>query len=132
MKKVLVVEDDYTLRTVYHEILANNGYAVTTAENGYEGLELLKQVRPDVILLDILMPLMNGLTFLEKSKVKDILPNTTVIAFSNLSDMDMLKKMLELGADTHVLKSSISPKQLLRTVSDACKGKVRQYNLHTA
>jgi two-component system, response regulator YesN len=132
MKQVLVIEDDCTLRTVYKEILSSNGYSVKTAENGREGLEILKKLQPDVILLDILMPMMNGLTFLEKSNIKETYPDTTVIAFSNLSDIDMLNKMLELGADTHMLKSSISPKELLRTVSDACRGKVRQYNLHTA
>lgn len=131
MSKVLVVEDDHMLRTVYKEILGHKGYDVYIARDGVEALNLVNEVRPDVVLLDILMPNMDGLAFLKKSHIKRKHPDTVIIAFSNLSNADMLNKMLESGADMHILKSSLSPKQLLSAVEAACKETIRHYNLHT-
>lgn len=101
------------------QILSTKGYSVFVASDGQEGLDQLEKYRPDLILLDILMPRMDGLEFLKAAHIKKKYPDTKVIAFSNLSKTAKIHEMLELGASEHVLKSSIAPAQLLEMVEDA-------------
>lgn len=119
MKKVLIIEDEIVLQTVYKKILSHEGFEVHTASDGLQGLDKIKEVNPDVVLLDILMPNLDGLGFLKKARVRENFPDTIVIAFSNLSDVRKLNEMLELGASRHILKASLSPKQLVDAVKQA-------------
>ena len=115
-KNVLVVEDERILREAYVNILSHEGYSATQAINGRDALEKLAQKHFDLILLDILMPEMNGLEFLQKAELTKNYPHTKVIAFSNLSDHHKLEHMLQLGVTQNILKSNLSPKQLAKTV----------------
>ncbi|HET9098622.1 MAG TPA: response regulator [Candidatus Saccharimonadales bacterium] len=113
--KVLVVEDETDLRNVYSIILEHAGYEVFLARNGQEGLKELKKANPQLVLLDIFMPVMDGKDFLEKLKTsKTDLPK--IIVCSNTSDQKILKSMIELGADKVVTKSSLSPSDLTKLV----------------
>jgi CheY-like chemotaxis protein len=115
MAKILVVEDNETLNSVYKLILSKAGYKVTTAFNGIEALNIVKQYKPDLILLDMLMPEMGGLSFLKKfnpSKDKKI----KIIIMSNLDEDQDIKEAQKYGAAQYVLKASLSPSELIDKV----------------
>lgn len=114
--RVLIVEDEDILRTAYSKILSHEGYEVTEASNGKKALSLLAGHRPDLILLDILMPEMDGLEFLMTANLPKAYPHVKVIAFSNLSNQQKLDQMMKLGVVQNILKSNLSPKQLAHTV----------------
>lgn len=118
MKIVLIVEDEKILRDAYKEILSQEGFRVMDAADGFEALDRLKEASPDLILLDMLMPHMDGLTFLEKAGLHERHPHTKVIAFSNLSNQQGLAAMMQKGASMQLLKSSLSPKQLVAVVRE--------------
>lgn len=122
-KKILVIEDELMLQQAYAQILTHTGYEVAVAGDGAEGLQQLERVKPDLILLDILMPRMDGLEFLEQAQIKKNYPKLKVLAFSNLSNAPKVNKMIELGATKHVLKSSVSPGELVSMVADLLKDK---------
>jgi CheY-like chemotaxis protein len=117
MKTILIVEDEEILRAAYVSILNHEGYNVLEAANGDAALKIVQKTKPDLILLDILMPVMDGYEFLQQSKLSEH-PEVKVLAFSNLSDQEKLQKILGDGASRHVLKSSLSPKQLVKTIKD--------------
>lgn len=116
MAKVLIIEDEEALRTVYCMILETAGYHVSQASDGQEGLEQLASFLPDVILLDMLMPVKNGLEFLQEAEIKQNYPATTVIVLSNLSDSPTIQEALKLGATKHLIKANTLPNDLLDVV----------------
>lgn len=115
MRKILIVEDEHTLRDVYELILSTGPYSVDTAFNGKDGLEKTRHTTYDLILLDLMMPVTDGIGFLEEF-TKDGEPPSKVIILSNLSAGAELARALALGAHKSVLKSDLSPRQLLATV----------------
>ncbi len=120
MAKVLIVEDNDTLNEAYKLILEKDGHEVATAFNGEEGLEKLKEVSPDLILLDILMPKMDGLEFLRHFK-SDKYPKATIIILSNLNEDEQVEEARKLGAHRYILKASTSPRELAARVNHIAK-----------
>lgn len=118
MANVLVIEDNKTLNHAYKLILQKEGFNVRVAYNGKEGLELVKFSEPSLILLDMLMPVLNGIEFLEKFKPAEH-PDTTIIILSNLNEDSEVQKALGLGAHKYVLKASTSPQELIEHVREA-------------
>ncbi|MBA3758109.1 response regulator [Candidatus Saccharibacteria bacterium] len=112
---ILIVEDEKVLQDVYQIILSSKGYEVHTANNGLEGLKRLKALRPDMVLLDIFMPVMDGKEFMRKVDLDDY-PNTKIVVYSNLLDSKIEAEMLGLGAHSFVLKSSLAPQDLVALV----------------
>ena len=121
MKRIMIVEDEIALRTVYSMLFKKQGFKVHEVMNGKDALEALDKARPDIILLDILMPIMSGIEFLEQAKLKQRYPGTKVLVLSNLSDPKTLNDIYKLGADQYVLKASVSPKALLECVESLLK-----------
>lgn len=115
MRKILVVEDEDILRETYELILSTEPYIVDTARNGQEALDACQAQHYDLILLDIMMPVMDGVAFLESIQDLDI-GDPKIILLTNLSTGSELENALRLGAQSNILKSSISPKQLLTTI----------------
>jgi two-component system alkaline phosphatase synthesis response regulator PhoP len=115
-KSVLIVEDEETLQDVYKIILSSEGYDVHTASNGVEGLQKVKALRPDLVLLDVFMPVMDGKEFMRNIDMTEY-PDTKVLVCSNLSDRKVENELLTLGAHKFVLKSSMSPRDLLALVT---------------
>lgn len=113
MSKILVVEDDQTLREVYCAILKSADYIIQSAQDGLVALQKCSEEAYDVILLDLMMPELDGLGFLQAAKLAEVAPSTKVIVFSNLSSGKEIEKSLELGAIKHVLKSTLTPRGLL-------------------
>ena len=96
--KILVVEDDEFLREVYVETLTDEGYAVDTALDGMEGLTKIKQGGYKLILLDIIMPKIDGLEVVRQLKNQNLFPqNTSVIFLTNLDKDEEIKQAFELG-----------------------------------
>jgi CheY-like chemotaxis protein len=116
IKTVLVVEDEMLLQDVYKLILQTGGYRVHTANNGVEGLRKIKAVKPDLVLLDIFMPAMDGKELMSTIDLSEY-PGMKVIVYSNLSDKTTESEMLKLGAHDFILKSSMTPRDLLAAVS---------------
>lgn len=117
-KKILIVEDEEILRNAYVSIFHTEKFTVSEASNGKEALGKIKSFQPDIILLDILMPIMNGLEFLKIAQIKESHPNTKVLVLSNLSDKGTIDSVLLLGATSHLVKANISPRQLVNEVKD--------------
>ncbi len=119
-KRILIVEDEIVLQDVYKLILTTGGYEVHTASNGVEGIQKIKSVNPDLMLLDVFMPIMDGKELLRNIDLTDY-PNMIVMVYSNLSDRATQEEMRELGAHSFMLKSSMTPSDLLRVVADSLK-----------
>jgi len=114
-KRILIVEDETVLSNVYQMVLGMNGYDVQTAGNGVLGMTALPSFKPDLILLDLLMPQMDGITFLKNFDAEQY-PDVTILVYSNLFDNDTRTEVLELGAKDIILKSSMSPQGLVDLV----------------
>lgn len=116
MAKILVCEDDGPLREVYDTVLTVSGHTVDVAENGLQGLDKCRIIRYDLILLDLMMPEVDGVEFLRRSKIATKSPGTYVVILSNLSSGSDIDEALSLGAHRHVLKSSLTPRDLIELV----------------
>jgi DNA-binding response OmpR family regulator len=115
MRKILIVEDEEMLRESYRLILSTEPYEIHAASDGGEALQLCTKKEFDLVLLDLMMPRVDGLAFLEKLQHLD-LPKTKVIVMSNLSSGEDLNQALSLGAYKSVVKADLSPRQLLAMV----------------
>lgn len=117
---ILIVEDDLALNEAYSLLLTQAGYEVRTAFNGQEALDILQDWTPGLIFLDLRMPVMDGLTFLQRFRPADH-PESRVIVFSNYDMQKEVDQAYALGADRYVLKAWASPKELLRIVEHTFK-----------
>jgi len=115
---ILVVEDDITLNEAYKTLLDKAGYKVKTAFNGEEAILLTNESDPDLIFLDLRMPVMDGISFLKAYKPKENHPKVKVIVFSNYDMQKEVDEAYKLGADHYVLKAWASPKELLHIVKN--------------
>jgi DNA-binding response OmpR family regulator len=115
MRKILIVEDEELLRDTYNLILSSEPYSISIAADGEEALALCEETVYDLILLDLMMPKVDGVAFLEQYGKKET-PMPPVIILSNLSSGDELARALTLGARKNVVKADMSPRQLLSLV----------------
>ncbi len=105
MYNALIVEDDLLIRTLLKRILQKKfPFDFTEAENGCEGLEALKKVKPDIIFLDISMPVMNGMQFMEKIKLEPAYSRIPVIVLTAHKDWGTIQKFISLGVSDYLLK----------------------------
>ena len=117
MAKILVVEDDPFIRSVYEEILVKSGHTPETAKDGREGLEKAEANEPDLIILDMLMPELDGIAFLEKYDLKAKHPNVKVIVLSNMMLQDKVNRAIELGASNYKTKALFSPREMVDLIT---------------
>lgn len=117
MAKILVVEDYQGLQKAYEETFKTQQYTVKLASNGAEALALATSEEFDIILLDILMPQIDGFDFLRKYDPNKH-PQTQVVILSNLYTNDLVNKALGLGASNYLLKSDITPKRLIELIEE--------------
>ena len=103
--KILIVEDEEILSTVLQEKFENENFKVEVAQEGSVVLAMAKKFKPDIILLDILLPKMNGIEVLKHLKNDDDISNIPVIMLTNLSEDVKIKEALELGAIDYLVKT---------------------------
>jgi two-component system, OmpR family, phosphate regulon response regulator PhoB len=116
--RVLLVEDDAALAQMYRVKLERDGYLVRMASDGEEALGLLTGDLPDLIFLDVRLPHMDGLTFLERLRSAQRTKNLPVVIVSNYSEEELVSRGLQLGALEYLIKSQTTPGQLSRGVRD--------------
>lgn len=110
--KILVVEDAQLFRAMYEDKLKMEGYEVWTAADGLEGLKLAREVIPDLILLDLVMPRMGGLEVLKRLKSDPRTKDIPVVVLSNLEDAEGVKEAIEQGAEDFLRKTTSSPAEV--------------------
>lgn len=117
-RKILIVEDELALLEAYQMILEKAGYSVNIAHDGEEALTVADAIEPELILLDLRMPRLDGIGFLQRYQLKDQHPHVKVVVFSNLDTQTDIEKAYALGAERYILKAWASPKELLQLVKD--------------
>ncbi|MBP7842675.1 response regulator [Candidatus Woesebacteria bacterium] len=117
MKKVLIVEDDQFLANAYKLKLSKSGFEVMVATDGSEALTLLKDFTPDIILLDLIMPNIDGFATLGALKKDEKLKSIPVIIASNLGQKEDIEKALALGAVDFIIKSNVSIEEIVQKVT---------------
>lgn len=116
--QVLIVEDEQLLNEAYARVLSAANISLLRAYNGKEALEVLKKHSPDIILLDLRMPVMNGIEFLKKLNPKETLPDTKIIVFSNFDDQREIDEAFTLGAMHYMLKAWATPDELVKLIRE--------------
>ncbi len=117
-KKILIVEDDETMLKVLSDKLKLEGFAVTEARDGIEGFDKALEERPDLILLDIILPKMDGLTMFKKLRADKRWKNAPVIILTVLSEAEKVAEALENGAFTYLVKLDIQIEDVVKKVRD--------------
>lgn len=115
-KTVVLVEDERVILELLRAKLQNAGITVYTAEDGIAGLRLIKEKKPDLVLLDMLLPGMKGLQVLEHMKEAGLLPATPVLIISNSGQPVELERAMELGARDYLIKVNFDPREVLDRV----------------
>jgi CheY-like chemotaxis protein len=122
--KILLVDDDELMIDMYSEKFRNDGYTLAIAFNGEECIKKALSFQPDLILLDIMMPIMDGLTALRKLKEHPNTQKIPVILLTNVGGLyDDIKQGLSLGANEYIIKSHFTPKQVVEKVEEILKDK---------
>jgi CheY-like chemotaxis protein len=116
MSKILIVEDDPVMLRMYTRVFQYEGLEVLTADDGLKGLQAAKSVKPDIILLDVMMPQMSGLQVLDALKADPLTEAIPVIVFTNLAGRQDLDSVLAKGAIGAVNKTDMTPKQIVEMV----------------
>lgn len=123
MARILVVEDDKDLNNAYSIILKNQGHEVATVYDGKQALSKVRTFEPDLILLDLLMPVMGGLEFLQAYDLLKKHANVKVLIFTNMENSPEVTEAYKLGAHRCIIKSWTAPHNLARVVSDTLESK---------
>ena len=119
--KVLIIEDDDFLRSLAVTKLEKEGFAVTMAANGQEGLAQVATTAPDLIILDLMLPIMSGFDVLKELKASDATKNIKVIVFSNLGEESDIKTCLDLGANDYLVKANFTLDELVEKIKELLK-----------
>ena len=114
--RVLFIEDDPTVAQMYKLKLELDGYQVTMAKDGEEGLQLTGEVKPDIIFLDIRLPKMDGFAVLEGLRGSEETRHIPVVILSNYGERELVERGLKLGALEYLIKSQTTPANLSRGV----------------
>ncbi len=119
----MIVEDDSFVLDIYQTKLSQEGYTVIEARNGVEAMKKLEKEKPDLILLDILMPYMDGIEVLKKIREREDLKNIPVILLTNLSQKEEINVGLGLGASDYLIKSHFTPSEVMEKIKIYLPGK---------
>lgn len=123
MAKLLLIEDDEVLIKLYETKFSHTDYKVTVARNGKEGIEKAEEILPDIILLDVMMPVMNGFEALKILKNNPKTNNIPVIVLSNYGELANVTEGFNEGAAEYLIKAEHTPDEILDTVELILKNK---------
>ncbi len=121
--KILIVEDDPFLASLSRKRLEQEGFATRVASDGEQGLKAIADETPDLILLDIIMPVMNGFDALKKMKADEKMKNIPVIIFSNLGQEHEIEEGKQLGADDFLVKARFTLREVVEKIEEVLKRK---------
>jgi DNA-binding response OmpR family regulator len=119
--KVAIIEDDMAISQMYRLKFEVEGYEVETAENGKLGLELAEKMRPDIILLDLMMPEMTGDQMLAKMRATDWGKDIKVVILTNMGEQEIPETVKNLGVSAVILKADMTPRQVAELVKNQLK-----------
>lgn len=122
-KKILIAEDEPELASIFSMMMDHAGFKVDIARNGAETIEKIKRMNPDLVLLDLLMPEVDGYYVLKLIKKDDKYKNIPIYAWSNLTQKNEIDQAMRLGADGYLVKSDYTPSKLLEKVKELLKVK---------
>jgi DNA-binding response OmpR family regulator len=114
--KVAIIEDDLAISQMYRLKFEAEGYNVETAENGELGLELIDQMRPDIVLLDLMMPVMTGEEMLQKLRATKWGAKIKVIILTNRGEQEISPEVKKLNVSALILKADMTPRQVAEIV----------------
>ena len=115
-KKILLVEDEKILVDMYREKLSQAGFEVISVFESEEALVLVKKEKPDLVLLDILLPRKNGIFFLEQLRKDPKVASILVVVFSNYDDLEIKKQAFKLGVKDYLIKTDYTPKEIVEKI----------------
>ncbi len=121
LKHVLIVEDDRFIAEVYTTKLVSEGFDVVVAEDGTEALQKIEKKLPNLVLLDLLMPKMNGIEVLEKINKDSRFGSIRVVVLTNASEKDYISQAMKLGASDYLIKSNFTPDEVVERIKDKLK-----------
>lgn len=121
--KVVIIEDDQFLRELASEKLDHEGFIVSSAVDGAEGLRLISQESPDIILLDIILPGIDGFEVLKRIKSNDTMKHTPVIMLSNLGQQTDIDHAMRLGAKDYIVKAHHTLDEIIEKIKQSLHNK---------
>jgi DNA-binding response OmpR family regulator len=120
-KKILIIEDDEFLRQLISKKISSEGFEVSSAIDGTDGIEKVKNEMPDLILLDLLLPTTDGYEVLSKIKADNATKAIPVIILSNLGQQDEINKAMKLGAIDFLVKAQLTPEEIVEKAKNILK-----------
>jgi DNA-binding response OmpR family regulator len=115
-KKVLIIEDEEIIRGILQKKIENEGYKVDVAEDGEKGISKIREVMPDIIILDIVMPRMDGFAVLEEMKKDENIANIPVIIVSNSGQPVEIDKVKEYGVKDWIVQTEFDPQEVVNKI----------------
>ncbi len=122
MAKIAIVEDDLAISQMYRIKFEQEGYTVETAENGKLGLDLIEHMKPDIVLLDLMMPEMTGDQVLAQMRKSAWGKNIKVVILTNMGEQEIPPEVKKLGVSDVILKADMTPRQVAELVKNRLKG----------
>jgi two-component system alkaline phosphatase synthesis response regulator PhoP len=119
MIKIAIIEDDPVINQMYRMKFEADGFDVQLADNGKRGVALVESFHPDIVLLDLSMPHMNGEEALKEIRSMDQSKNTPVIILTNLGEEEAPKSLRALGIHSYIVKADLTPRQVVGRVKEA-------------
>ena len=115
-KKILIVEDEEFLSSMYKIKFTQEGYETLVAQDGEDGIKLAKSEMPDLVLLDLALPKIDGYEVLQQLRADEKMKNTKIYILSNLGQNQEINKSFDLGADGYFIKANLTPSQLVENI----------------
>lgn len=118
---ILLIEDSKSTRFLYREFLGKHGFKVLEAEDGQGGLNSLNEEKPDIIILDLILPDMHGLEVLKQIRLNETTKDIPVLVLTNIKEAENIQKTMSLGANYYAHKESFTPEKTLDVVRELLK-----------
>jgi DNA-binding response OmpR family regulator len=129
VKKILIIEDDRVVGNVFYNHLMNEGYHVKSAHDGESGMQIMREFKADVILLDLILPQMSGLEVIKQVRSVEEFCKTPIVVFTNAYLTDLVQEAWKAGATKCISKSDCSPRELLEVIQRTVQDGVRDRNV---
>lgn len=123
MTTIAIIEDDQVINQMYRMKFEAAGFEVVSASDGEAGVKVVQRANPDIILLDLQMPNMNGTEALQKIRYQPANANTPVIILTNLGEEEAPAELRRLGIDSYIVKANLTPSQVVARVKETLNSK---------